>query len=66
MKITDSLANVDIEDLDAFEQTFYNDYIRFMSKTQALQEIINNANGDYSQLSETLAEIAQQYELENE
>ena len=56
------LENIDVDCLDAFELTFYNDYIQHMSKTEALQRIINNAEGDYSQLSESLSEIAQEQE----
>jgi len=66
MNTIEILENLDLETLDAFEFTVYNDYIRFMSKTEALQEIIDKANGDYTQLSETLADIAQQQDLENE
>lgn len=60
MNIIDILENVDIELLDAFEQTVYHDYILHMSKTEALQRIIDNSEGNYSQLSEILSEIAQE------
>lgn len=60
MNISDMLENVDVECLDAFEITVYNDYIQHMSKPDALQRIINNAEGDYTQLSEILSEIAQE------
>ena len=60
MPITEKLENVDIESLDAFEITVYNDYRRHMSKTEALQAIINNSEGDYTQLSDNLSEIAQE------
>lgn len=60
MNINNMLENVDVEYLDAFEQTMYHDYIQHMSKTEALQRIINNAEGDYTQLSEILAEIAEE------
>lgn len=59
MRSTQLLENLDIEELDAFEITIYNDYSRHMDKVEALQIIINNVEGDYSQLSETLAEIAE-------
>lgn len=62
MKRTNPLENVDIENLDAFEQTMYHDYIRHMSKPEALQRIINNAQGDYTKLSESLSEIAEEQE----
>ena len=62
MNISDMLENLDVDCLDAFELTVYKDYIQHMSKTEALQRIINNAEGDYSQLSESLSEIAQEQE----
>lgn len=64
MNHIDKLENIDIESLDAFEITVYNDYIRFMSKTKALQAIIDKVDGDYSQLSDTLSEIAQEQDNE--
>jgi hypothetical protein len=36
----------------------YNDLIKHSSKEEALQIIINNVEGDFSQLSDELAEIA--------
>ncbi|MFH6944598.1 hypothetical protein [Flavobacterium sp. FlaQc-50] len=51
---------MDVESLDAFEITMYNEYLRKMSKSEALQIIINNVEGDYTQLSDSLAEIAQE------
>lgn len=62
MKTSDKLKNIDIEDLDAFEQTVYNDYRKHMSKSGALQLIINNCEGDYSKLSDCLAEIAEEHD----
>lgn len=65
MNTTKILENFDLEGLDAFEFTMYNDYTRHMNKAEALQIIINNAEGDYTQLSDSLAEIAQQQDQEN-
>lgn len=64
MNIANKLDNIDIESLDAFEQTIYNDYRRQMNKSEALQIIINNAEGDYTQLSDCLAEIAEEQDNE--
>lgn len=62
MKQSNKLKSFDIENLDAFEQTTYHDYLRHMGKAEALQLIINNAEGDYTKLSDSLAEIAQEQE----
>lgn len=64
-KLNQKLENLDIETLDLFEQTSYNDFIQHMSKAEALQLIIENAEGVLSQLSENLANIAQEHEDEN-
>lgn len=65
-KSTDLLNSVEIEHLDAFEETVYNDLSKRMSKADALQIIINNVEGDHSQLSDVLAEIAEIQEENNE
>lgn len=65
-KVTNLLNSVEIEDLDASEETVYNDLSKRMSKADALQIIINNVEGDHSQLSDVLAEIAEIQEENNE
>ena len=52
------LEAVEIPELDMFEKFCYSDLIGRMTKAKALQIIINNAEGDYSQLSPQLAQIA--------
>lgn len=59
MRSSQLLENLDLDNLDAFEITIYNNYARHMDKVEALQIIINNVEGDYTQLSETLTEIAE-------
>jgi hypothetical protein len=59
MKTNDKLQNVSIESLDAFEETMYYEYSKKMSKVDALQRIIDDAEGDYTRLSDELADIAQ-------
>jgi hypothetical protein len=54
------LVNFNIDDLDDFESMQYEDFIKSMDKPSALQILINNVEGDYSQLSEKLAEIAEE------
>lgn len=54
-----ALENFDLDELDAFEQMQYNHAIKSMSKVDALYILINNVEGDYSQLSPALAEIAE-------
>jgi hypothetical protein len=57
MTFEEKLANVNIEDLDAFEETYFHDYSKRMSKVESLQKIIDNAQGDYNKLSNCLADI---------
>jgi hypothetical protein len=57
------LQNFDISELDTFEMFQYNDIRRknpTMNKEDILQLLINNVEGDYSQLSPKLAEIAEE------
>jgi hypothetical protein len=59
------LENVNIDRLDIFEKMQYDDFIASMSKKEALQIIINSVEGDLSQLSKELSEVAkmqQEYE----
>ena len=53
-----SLSDFNINDLDPYETFIYNDMSKKMSKEDALQIIINNVEGDYSQLSPKLRRIA--------
>lgn len=53
------LTDFDIDTLDAFEKMIFNDMLRHSTKEEALQIIINNAEGDFSQLSYNLADIAE-------
>jgi DNA polymerase III delta prime subunit len=53
------LHDFDLESLDIFDKNQYLDNRGTMSKEEALKAIIDNAEGDYSQLSSSLAEIAQ-------
>jgi hypothetical protein len=54
------LVNFDIDDLDSFESMQYDQFSNSMDKADALQILINNVEGDYSQLNEELAEIAEE------
>jgi hypothetical protein len=53
------LENFDIDDLDSFETMLYEQYLPSLGKVGALQVIINNVEGDYTQLSEGLAILAE-------
>jgi hypothetical protein len=56
------LKDFNINDLDAFERMQYDDMKKknpSMSKEEILQILINNVEGDYSQLSPKLAKIAE-------
>lgn len=56
-----ALNHFDLDELDTFETRMYNDYIKHSTKQEALQLLINNVEGDYSQLSPKLAELAEKY-----
>ena len=60
MTATQKLENFNLENLDDFEIIQYNDFIKNMSKAEALQIIINNVEGDFTQLSEDLAKAAKE------
>lgn len=53
------LENFDIDQLDMFEKTQFDHFIQFVDKAEALQFLIDNVEGDYSQLSDSLREIAE-------
>ena len=53
------LVNFDLNELDPFEQMQYNHLSKSSSKAETLQVLINNTEGDYSQLSPRLSEIAE-------
>jgi len=61
-KTLEALKNFDLESLDLCEQHFYKHHIQSMTKEEALQVIINTVEGDFSQLSTRLAEIAEAQE----
>jgi hypothetical protein len=57
--IEDLLNNFDVYNLDEYEYMVYNDMInRGITKADALNIIINNTEGDYSELSPALRKIA--------
>ena len=60
------LASVTPNDLDDYEQFVYNDKLEKGASThgEAIQLIINQVEGDYSQLSDKLAEIARAQDAE--
>ena len=53
------LKHFDIRKLDILETRLYTHHIKTMSKAEALKVMIDTAEGDYSQLSPTLAEVAE-------
>lgn len=57
--ITNELQNFNINNLDYFETIQYNQFYPNLGKVGALQVLINNVEGDYSQLSEELSELAE-------
>jgi hypothetical protein len=57
--INSELEDFDLDNLDPFETMQYDNYSKSMSKVDALQILINTVEGDYSQLSPELAELAE-------
>lgn len=57
-----ALRDFDLDSLDAYEQRRFKDFVGIFgySKEDALIEIIQLANGDYTQLSNDLAILAQE------
>ena len=64
MNSQQKLQNFNIDNLDMFELMQYNDLKYSLTKVEALQIIINNVEGDFTQLSDELSEIAQEQEEE--
>ena len=58
-EIKSELKNFDLSNLDMMEQMNYEEFSKSMPKEDALQIIINTVEGDYSQLSPKLAELAE-------
>ena len=57
--IAQKLTNFDIFKLDEYEYTQFNEF-KTNGKEFALQVLINNVEGDFTQLSKHLAKIAKQ------
>lgn len=62
---TEKLRKFDLKHLDRYEQMVFDDLFTRLGKVEALQVIINNTEGDFTQLSEKLAEIARSKEKSN-
>ena len=54
------LVNFDLSELDDYEEMQFNQFLKSSSKAESLQVLINNVEGDYSQLSPTLSKIAEE------
>ena len=63
--LEENLNKVNFNKLDQFEQIVYNNLIEKsnLSKSNSLQIIINNVEGDYYQLSTQLKRIAIKFNL---
>ena len=57
--IAQKLTDLKLSTLDQYERLPYHKFMNY-GKEYALQLIINNAEGDYMQLSKGLAEIAEE------
>ena len=58
--IAKDLQKFNLADLDAYEQIQYaHAFKSFKNKAEALQILINNVEGDFSQLSEELGRLAE-------
>lgn len=60
------LVMFNTDNLDNFESMQYDRFSNSMDKASALQILINNVEGDYSQLSKQLSEIAEEQYPSNE
>lgn len=58
--INQELENFDLSSLDLIEKQQFESHSQSMSKVESLKIIINTAQGDFSQLSENLALIAEE------
>lgn len=57
------LEQIDLAELDPLEQLFVSDFMgKGVGKAKALRVVINTVEGDFSQLSPMLAEMAEQLE----
>jgi hypothetical protein len=54
------LVKFDLSALDDYEEMQFNHFSKSSSKAESLQILINNVEGDYSQLSPTLSKIAEE------
>ena len=61
--INQTLENFDISTLDLIEKRQFDQFTQSVNKVEALKNIINTVGGDYSQLSEELALIAEEIEF---
>lgn len=62
-ELNNSLKNFNLNSLDSCEMLLYNDLNQSLDKIDALKEVINFANGDTSQLSDALLELAEESNL---
>jgi predicted ABC-type ATPase len=59
VNVSNDLKNFNLDDLDIMEDFHYKHFSKSMPKDEALKVVINSVEGDYSQLSEKLREIAE-------
>lgn len=57
------LEKFDIDTLDMYEKIQYNRFTKYSTKSEALQILINSSEGDYTQLSKELRELAELHNL---
>tara|TARA_R110000803_G_scaffold63443_4_gene124128 strand:- start:1183 stop:1380 length:198 start_codon:yes stop_codon:yes gene_type:complete len=55
------LANLDLDTLDSYEYSLFNEYIVQYNKVEALEMIIKDTDGSLEDLSSSLREIAEKY-----
>jgi len=64
--VSPDLKNFDLDNLDDFEKMNYDNFSKSMSKEESLQILINNVEGDYTQLSSELSELAEKQKPQSE
>ena len=65
LELENLLNDINIDKLDIYEQMMYNNLREksYLTKSNSLKVLINNVEGDYSQLSRPLKTIAKKFKM---
>lgn len=66
LQLENLLNDINIDKLDIYEQMMYNNLREksYLTKSNSLKVLINNVEGDYSQLSRPLKTIAKKFKMQ--